>query len=66
LALTAFVACPNSPGLEWQKMLVRHGDKTRDAVVNVAVRFGGWRLWELVGRISELKYGGGSKGGADQ
>ncbi len=49
---TAFpAASPNCPGLEWQKVLVRHGDWTRDAVAFVAVRRGGWRLSELVGRI---------------
>ena len=36
------------PGLEWQKVLVRYGDWTRDAVVCVAVRLGGWRLSELL------------------
>ncbi len=41
-------ATPNSPELEWQKELVRHGDRTRDAVVFVAVRLGGWRLPELL------------------
>lgn len=66
MALTAFVACPNSPGLVWQKALVRHGERTRDAVVYVAVRLGGWRLSELVGGIAGLKHGDGSRGGADR
>jgi hypothetical protein len=35
-------ASANSPGLEWQKVLVRHGDWTRDAVVFVAVLRVGW------------------------
>jgi hypothetical protein len=41
--------------LEWQKVLGRHRDWTPDTVVFVAVRLGGWRLSELVGRIAELK-----------
>jgi hypothetical protein len=41
-------ASPNSPGLDWKKALVRLGAWTRDAVVFLAVRLGGWRLSELL------------------
>ena len=49
-------------GVEWQDALVRHGDWTRDAVVFVAVRHGGWRLSEVVGRIAGLKYPAAGQG----
>jgi hypothetical protein len=41
-------------GVTWPEALDRHGDWTRDAVVYVAVRHGGWRLCEVVGRITGL------------
>ncbi len=43
-------------GVTWPEALGRHGDWTRDAVVYVSVRHGGWRLSEVVGRIAGLKY----------
>ncbi len=49
-------------GVEWQEALVRHGDWTRDAVVYVAVKRGGWRLSEVVGRIAGLKYPAAGQG----
>jgi hypothetical protein len=41
--------------LEWLRLLVRYGDWRRDTVMYVAVRLGGWRVSELVGRIAGLR-----------
>ncbi|MEI6340681.1 MAG: transposase [Verrucomicrobiota bacterium] len=49
-------------GVTWPEALGRHGDWTRDAVVYVAVRHGGWRLSEVVGRIAGLKYPAAAQG----
>ena len=49
-------------GVTWREALGRHGDWTRDAVVYVAVRHGGWRLSEVVGRMPGLKYPAAAQG----
>jgi REP element-mobilizing transposase RayT len=50
-------AVERTRGMRWEAMLVRHGDWGRDGAVYYAVRRGGWRLAEVVGRVPGLSYG---------
>ncbi len=49
-------------GMAWEDALNRHADWTRDAVLFVAVRHGGYRLSEVFGNIPGLKYQAAAQG----
>lgn len=49
-------------GLRWEELVERYGDSTRDAVMYVAVRHGGYRLSEVRGKVPGLKYQAAAQG----
>jgi len=67
-AVRRFARCKRAPWLEivraaerllgrtWETMLTRRGDWGRDGTVYVAVRYGGYRLGELLKHLPGLKY----------
>jgi REP element-mobilizing transposase RayT len=49
-------------GMSWPEMCRRHGDWGRDAVLYVAVHYGGYRLVEAVALVPGLKYAAAAQG----
>ena len=49
-------------GMSWREMCGRHGEWGRDAVLHVAVRYGGYRLPEVVAKVPGLKYAAAAQG----
>jgi putative transposase len=48
--------------VKWEEALQQYGDWTRDAVLYLAVRYAGYGLSEVYGRIPGLKYQAGAQG----
>jgi REP element-mobilizing transposase RayT len=49
-------------GRTWKEMLTRRGDWGRDATIYVAVRYGGYRLPEVIKQLPGLKYQAAAQG----
>jgi REP element-mobilizing transposase RayT len=46
-------------GRKWTEMLDTYGDWGRDGTIYVAIRYGGYRLAEIVAQLNQLKYQAG-------
>lgn len=49
-------------GKSWEKMCGEYGDWGRDAVLYLAVRYGGYRLEEVLPWLAGLKYAAAAQG----
>lgn len=49
-------------GRPWQEMMKSYGDWGRDGAIHVAVRYGGYRLAEVVAELGGIEYGTAAQG----